>query len=228
MENGEAKGGMQRAGSTTVEGGEVEGMIRREDEEGWEEQHDRIDFHSLSSPTTYPFFLTSLNLSFSQITSEALKQLLIAPTPPTPTRASSISLFPHLTTLQLARMPNLPLSQPLYDILSSLLRLQHLNLAGNVPAPRISYKSTTIISRLALATPHLISIDLSEMNWVDELPGTIDLTIEWKDLKRMGFREYISDDPMIRRRTVRRSRVDAEDSMVRRMRRTRWIEIIES
>ena len=203
------------------EGEDTDLLRKTEDAPGWEELHDRIDFHSLSSSTIYPFFLTSLNLSFSKLTIESLKSVLLIPLSlTTANRSIYISLFPHLEILKLASMPNIKFDQSLFDLLSSLLRLQHLNLAANLPPPS---SQSSPLAKLVLATPHLLSIDLSEMYWVEELLGSIDLSVKWRDLKRMGLRQDVSSFG----RKPRRRGVEEEDSQVRKMRRTRWIEIIE-
>lgn len=216
----------KRNGEESVLEGEEMGIpTRRRDEEGWEELHDRIDFRSLSSDIIYPFFLTSLNLSFSSISLSGLRQLLLAPTPSPTAKARgtiSISLFPHLETLKLASMPNITIGGSLFDILASLLRLQHLSLAGNLEPPRRTASYNTIGTRLALATPHLVSIDLAEMNWILMLFYAIDLTIKWRDLKWMGIRKDVGlvECQLAGLRFLGMAEVT-------RMRRTRWIEMVE-
>ncbi|KAL8278962.1 hypothetical protein RQP46_008631 [Phenoliferia psychrophenolica] len=131
--------------------------------------------------------LTTLNLAFSPIALKSLRSLLLHDHPSRPLPA-----LPHLTVLQLAATPNLPFSQPFFDILKPLVQLRQLSVAGKLVDGPTAVPTPVLLSRLAAATSTLVVIDLSYLplgaEQLDRLIGELDWDARWPHLRRLGVR----------------------------------------
>ncbi|GAA5907619.1 uncharacterized protein JCM6883_001835 [Sporobolomyces salmoneus] len=196
------------------------------DEDEWdqveEEETGNISlFDSFSSQTRLSATLTSLNLSFSLISLPTLHQILLRPAPAssssTSTSVKFLSNFPHLQSLILVSTKRLRLlHDQFFIILSSILSLRELSLAGNsltigeeeeeanCCSPRL------FIPRLASSTPLLRTLDLSYITGGREdidlrrEVKRVDWEVKWLDLKLLGLR---SDDNEEIVRTEEKSRL---------------------
>ncbi|SGY16458.1 BQ5605_C012g06877 [Microbotryum silenes-dioicae] len=163
----------------------------------------------LSSPR-FPYqSLTSLNLAFSPLKLPFLRSLLLSP--------RSIPLFPHLSHLNLAATPNLYFVEAFFKLLSSLISLRFLSLAGKSLYPPLHLEeeeekeaeedaltrahlegffnrlasAPRFLPRLVEATPTLQSLDLSyipDLN-INAL-HSIAWDRQWLDLVKLGMRNY--------------------------------------
>ncbi|SCZ93520.1 BZ3500_MvSof-1268-A1-R1_Chr6-3g08713 [Microbotryum saponariae] len=163
----------------------------------------------LSSPR-FPYqSLTSLNLAFSPLKLPFLRSLLLSP--------RSIPLFPHLSHLNLAVTPNLYFVEAFFKLLSSLISLRSLSLAGKSLYPPLHLgeeeeeeeeddaltrahlegffnrlaSAPRFLPRLVEATPTLQSLDLSyipDLN-INALHG-IAWDRQWLDLVKLGVKTY--------------------------------------
>jgi len=147
------------------DGERVEGK-RREIEEQFESLRFEDEFTTPMSTA-----LTKLDLSFCSVNLKTLRSLLLRPsyshtstlaTSPTPTSIKLLPIFPHLHTLLVASTPHLTIHDSFYSLLSSLLSLRVLSLAGKLlPTTAIS----TFHPRLSASTPLLREIDLNYMEF---------------------------------------------------------------
>lgn len=154
----------------------LEGVV----EEGWENSI----FNQLPISISYPNNLTSLDLSFSQITLTGLQRILLSTTNSSSTRPPK-SNFPYLKSLKLSSTAQIPLNTSLFDILKTINSLQSLSLTNKVINPQTSNK---ILSKLALATPYLIELDLSFNAWVLDYLEYTGWSTKWFELKKLGLR----------------------------------------
>lgn len=133
--------------------------------------------------------LTSLNLAYSPIKLGFLRSLLINHSNP----AKPIPTFPHLSTLNLAATPSLHFSEAFFALLSLLISLRHLSVAGKTLDHPSSVMQSTFLPRLAAATPTLLSVDLSYTTWPPILIRAVDWDVRWPDLKQLGMRRDLVD-----------------------------------
>ncbi|SCV67651.1 BQ2448_5262 [Microbotryum intermedium] len=159
---------------------------------------------SLSSPR-FPYqVLTSLNLAFSPIRLPFLRSLLLSP--------RSIPLFPHLSHLNLAATPNLYFIDSFFSLLSSLISLRSLSLAGKSLLPPTDLEeeedevststhegffnrtstSPRLVPRLVEATPTLQALDLSYLDLDLDTLVRISWERHWLDLVKLGLRNHPS------------------------------------
>ncbi|KAK4056028.1 hypothetical protein OIO90_003023 [Microbotryomycetes sp. JL221] len=133
--------------------------------------------------------LTSLNLAFSSITTSQLRSLLI-----TDVKSSrSIAQFHNLSCLNLAGTTNVSFNESLFATLSIIISLRHLSLAGMKTANGLPVAQ--VLPRLAIATPSLISLDLSFTVWAavngddwTSFVSQVDWTKRWLGLDMLGLR----------------------------------------
>lgn len=141
------------------------------EEEGEEEEEDEwFQRHRAPTALSFPYSLTTLNLSFTSLTLPLLTSLLLSPSlsPSHSSSSHSHSLFPHLTSLSLCSTPALLLSQSLFILLAKLTALKSLALAHKSSPTPFNSISTSLsstpqngLARLAIATPYLTSLDIS-------------------------------------------------------------------
>jgi hypothetical protein len=133
--------------------------------------------------------LTSLNLAYSPIKLGFLRSFLVNQSNP----AKPIPSFPHLSTLNLAATPSIQFTEAFFALLSLLISLRHLSLAGKTLDHPSSVTQSTFLPRLAAATPTLLSVDLSYTTWPPILIRAIDWDTRWLDLKQLGMRRDLVD-----------------------------------
>ncbi|ORY88048.1 hypothetical protein BCR35DRAFT_301956, partial [Leucosporidium creatinivorum] len=169
---------------TRGDGEGLEGDWEEEDEEGgasasWDVRLG--DGRGILSPFAT---LTSLNLAYSPLKLPFLRSLLINHSNP----SKPIPSFPHLSTLNLAATHSLHFSEAFFALLSLLISLRHLSLAGKTLDHPSSVTQSTFLPRLAAATPTLLSVDLSYTTWPPILIRGVDWDSRWLDLKVVGMR----------------------------------------
>ncbi|GAA6002313.1 hypothetical protein JCM10207_001059 [Rhodosporidiobolus poonsookiae] len=157
--------------------------------------------------------LTQLDFSFSSISLRTLRSLLLQPAssssasassrsstpastapPPSPSLPKLVPVFPLLTTLNLTSTSRLPFSDTFFDTLSLLISLRSLSLCGKtLEHPSSSVTSATFLPRLAAATPTLVQLDLSYMDFPHVAVKGVDWDTRWLQLKVLGLRRELVD-----------------------------------
>ena len=181
--------------------------------------------------------LTRLDLSFSFINLKTLRSVLLRPSSPQPSTlvtspsATSVKLlpiFPHLHTLFLCSTPHLAIHDSLYSLLSSLLSLRILSLAGKLLPPTAI---STFLPRLSVSTPLLRELDLSYMDFeVKEVMRRIDWEGRWNDLKILGLRREDNEEEESEgsTSTKRKERLKKEirDWVASKRKRGKWLDVV--
>lgn len=179
------------------------------DPDGWEHTVLTAPLQHMTIAST----LTRLDLSLSTLTHTTLAALLLTspPGPPTSTptpRPTPTPTFPHLSSLSLSASPRLSLSEPLLDLLSPLLSLRHLALACLPLAD--PFTPSTVLPKLATATPTLESVDLSFVPGLSAaVLKNVNWDVRWRELRVVGWRRwlFVAEGPE-RGREVGRARKD--------------------
>jgi len=214
------------------DGERVEGK-GEETEEQFESLRFEDEFATLMSTA-----LTRLDLSFSSINLNTLRSLLLRPsspqplnlvTSPTPASIKLLPIFPHLHTLLVASTSHLTTHDSFYSLLSSLLSLRVLSLAGKL-------LPTTVISaflpRLSASTPLLREIDLSYLEFdAKEVTRRIDWEGKWNDLKVMGLRREDSEndeseDTMTTTKRKERLKKEIREWVASKRKRGKWLDVV--
>ncbi|GAA5929927.1 hypothetical protein JCM3775_004465 [Rhodotorula graminis] len=222
-----------------------------------------------------------LDLSFAHVSLRTLRSLLLrpvgaAPPPPAPLAPSQprphpaapapapspapppklVSAFPHLHTLVLTATPRLALADPLFDLLSHLVSLRHLSLAGkhldahpassslsSTPSSPGTATAASLLPRLAAATPTLRTLDLSwlgglvvdapQQGVVDAVRG-VDWDARWGELRVLGVRGVVEErregegDRAIEEEERERVRREVREVVMlgRQRKKRRWIDVV--
>jgi len=182
--------------------------------------------------------LTRLDLSFSSINLKTLRTLLLRPsspqtstliTSPNPTSIKLLPSFPHLHTLLVASTPHLTIHDSFYSLLSSLLSLRVLSLAGKLlPTMAIS----TFLPRLSASTPLLREIDLSYMEFdAKEVMRRIDWEGKWNDVKVIGLRREDSENEesggtMTTTKRKERLKKEIREWVASKRKRGKWLDVV--
>ncbi|GAA5978259.1 hypothetical protein JCM11641_001151 [Rhodosporidiobolus odoratus] len=189
--------------------------------------------------------LTDLNFSFSEISLRALRSILLHPMPQssasrTPTPTSGISVLPQtlqflptfslLRRLNLTSTPRIQFSDPFFDLLASLISLCTLSLCDkSIDTPNSTVTSSTFLPRLAIATPTLVTLDLSYIDFEHVAVKAVDWDVRWQHLKVLGVRRELVDWKGCEVGKEKRERVKREVWQFisqGRQKKRRWIEII--
>ncbi|KAI5480483.1 nucleus export protein Brr6 [Pseudohyphozyma bogoriensis] len=151
-----------------------------DDDAGWEHRFGDTLVGSSTSPAAN---LTTLDLSFTKLSLKAIRNLLFTPAT-IPTRRPAPT-FPSLTTLILIETPQISFQTAFLDLLSNMISLRHLSLAGN----SLVDGAASFVARLASSTPGLNSLDLS---YVEGLGPTslwdVDWDSKWRELRVLGVK----------------------------------------
>jgi hypothetical protein len=199
--------------------------------------------------------LTSLNLSFSFISLKTLRSILLRSPPPPPSSATTtgsklLPVFPHLSTLTLCSVRNVPiLHDQFFNLVSHLLPLRVLSLSGNsfsLPTAAVENDEETTIHwcsprsflyKLSSSTPLLRQLDLS---YIDTGQGegddeydlrkgvsTVAWDKRWLDLKVLGLRRFDEvKDTLDATREKELGRKEVRDRIMGQRRRGKWIEVV--
>lgn len=192
-----------------------------------------------------------LNLSFSSVSLRTLRAVLLreaqepgngpppsaaglvkasagAPLPPPPPK--HVAVFPFLHTLNLTATSRIPYSDGFFDLLSHLISLRTLSLAGRSLStiPGSNVHPIGFLARLAAATPTLHTLDVSfssDLNVVAAVQA-VDWDERWLDLRVLGLRrEYPGEVSAVRLRQRLKRDVWEAITLDRRKKR-RWIDIV--
>ncbi|GAA5944904.1 uncharacterized protein JCM15063_001986 [Sporobolomyces koalae] len=180
------------------------------DQEEWE-----LELDLLSTPTSHisTTSLTNLNLSFSRIDLETLREILVQDCSLRPSTSSSSSTrpklvpkLPHLSTLILVSMRSIEFSHDSFlTLLSTLTTLRSLSICGNYLRHPKSLRAEPeeeeslcarglFLSRLSDSTRALRTIDLSYLvdDRIDphELNRRIEWSSKWLNLSCIGLRRF--------------------------------------
>lgn len=200
--------------------------------------------------------LTSLNLSFSSVHLKSLRHILLRPASPASGASTSVTKlvpnFPHLHALVLCSTRNIPvLHDHFFSLLTSLLSLRTLSLAGNRVEPLESSEASCcspklFLPRLAASTPLLRQIDLSYMDGSadDGTADTFDFRLQvarridwatrWADLKVLGLRAHKEIERGLITSTLEADdrgnlevvKKEIRDSIAQKRTRNKWIDVI--
>ncbi|GAA5833315.1 hypothetical protein JCM5353_008532 [Sporobolomyces roseus] len=202
-----------------------------------EEQFESLRFED-EFATPMSTSLTRLDLSFSSINLKTLRTLLLRPsspqtstlvTSPTPASIKLLPIFPQLHTLLVASTPHLTIHDSFYSLLSSLLSLRVLSLAGKLlPTTAIS----TFLPRLSVSTPLLREIDLSYMEFdAKEVMRRIDWEGKWNDVKVIGLRREDSENEesggtMTTTKRKERLKKEIREWVASKRKRGKWLDVV--
>lgn len=229
----EASAGRAEGQESGRDGEETSGISGEEVEGDWEDEEAERgssddwdvrlgDGRGILSPFAT---LTSLNLAYSPIKLGFLRSLLINNANP----AKPIPSFPHLATLNLAATPSLHFSEAFFALLTLLISLRHLSLAGKTLDHPSCVTQSTFLPRLAAATPTLLSVDLSYTTWPPILIRAVDWDTRWLGLKQLGMRRDLVDWKGERLSEAKKEKVRKEIWVMistGRKKPRRWIEVI--
>lgn len=133
-----------------------------------------------------------------------------------------VAAFPFLHTLKLSATSRIPYSDGFFDLLSHLISLRTLSLAGrSLPIP------IGFLARLAAATPTLQVLDLSyiDLNFVSAV-NAVDWDERWLDLRVLGVRREYPEEVSAARLRLRLKRDVWEAITLDRRKKRRWIDIV--
>lgn len=200
----------------------------------------------------------SLNLSFSSVSLRSLRAVLLRevqesgngpprpaaslvkaaagvtvpppppPLPPPPPK--HVAVFPFLHTLNLTATSRIPYSDGFFDLLSHLISLRTLSLAGRLLStiPGSNVHPTGFLARLAAATPTLHTLDVSfssDLNLVAAVQA-VDWDERWLDLRVLGLRREYPEEVSAARLRQRLKRDVWEAITLDRRKKRRWIDIV--
>ena len=193
----------------------------------------------------------SLNMSFSSVSLRTLRTVLLrevqepgtgppppaaslvkasagAPLPPPPPK--HVAVFPFLHTLNLTATSRIPYSDGFFDLLSHLISLRTLSLAGRSVStiPGSNVHPIGFLARLAAATPTLHTLDVSfssDLNVVAAVQA-VDWDERWLGLRVLGLRREYPEEVSAVRLRQRLKRDVWETITLDRRRKRRWIDIV--
>ncbi|KWU41360.1 hypothetical protein RHOSPDRAFT_37122 [Rhodotorula sp. JG-1b] len=200
----------------------------------------------------------SLNLSFSSVSLRTLRAVLLRevqesgngppppaaslakqasagaplppPPPPPPPPPKHVAVFPFLHTLNLTATSRIPYSDGFFDLLSHLISLRTLSLAGRPLStiPGSNVHPIGFLARLAAATPTLHTLDVSfssDLNVVAAVQA-VDWDERWLDLRVLGLRREYPEEVSAVRLRQRLKRDVWETITLDRRKKRRWIDIV--
>lgn len=200
----------------------------------------------------------SLNLSFSSVSLRTLRAVLLregqesgngppppaaklvkaaagVPVPPPPPPLpppppKHVAVFPFLHTLNLTATSRIPYSDAFFDLLSHLISLRTLSLAGRSVStiPGSNVHPIGFLARLAAATPTLHTLDVnfsSDLNVVAAVQA-VDWDERWLGLRVLGLRREYPEEVSAVRLRQRLKRDVWEAITLDRRKKRRWIDIV--
>ncbi|GAA5861704.1 hypothetical protein JCM3774_002678 [Rhodotorula dairenensis] len=152
-----------------------------------------------------------------------------APMPPaSPRPPKYVAAFPFLHTLNLSATSRIPYSDGFFDLLSHLISLRTISLAGrSLSIAGSNAHPIGFLARLAAATPTLQVLDLSysDLNFVSAV-NAVDWDERWLDLRVLGLRREYPEEVSAARLRQRLKRDVWNAITVDRRKKRRWIEIV--